>query len=65
MFGYLFNDKKKKRDNLERYDDKRRPDNRGNGGSGGNGEGNDDRLHSDSPQQQKPTASDVYSFSLI
>ena len=42
MFGYLFNDKKKKRDNLERYDDKRRPDNRGNGGSGGNGEGNDD-----------------------
>ena len=42
MFGYLFNDKKKKRDNLERYDDKRRPDNRGNGGSGGDGEGNDD-----------------------
>ena len=46
MFGNLFdsNNRKKKRDNLERYDDKRRGDNnRGGNGNGGNGEGDDDR----------------------
>jgi len=46
MFGDLFdsNNRKKKRDNLERYDDKRRGDNnRGGNGNGGNGEGDDDR----------------------
>ena len=41
MLGYLFDNKKKKRDNLERYDDKRRQDNRGN--RDGNGEGDDNR----------------------
>ena len=45
MFGDLFdsNNRKKKRDNLERYDDKRRGDNNRGGGNGGNGEGDDDR----------------------
>ena len=41
MLGYLFDNKKKKRDNLERYDDKRRQDNRGN--RDGNGDGDDNR----------------------
>ena len=44
MFGSLFesNNRKKKRDNIERYDDKRNKDNnRGNSGNGG--EGDDDR----------------------
>ena len=39
MLGYLFDNKKKKRDNLERYDDKRRQDNRGNR-DGGDGDDN-------------------------
>ena len=46
MFGYLFdsNNRKKKRDNIERYDDKRRKDNnRGSSGNGNGGEGDDDR----------------------
>ena len=43
MLGYLF-DNKKKRDNLERYDDKRRQDNRGNGG--GNGDEGDNHGNS-------------------
>ena len=46
MFGYLFdsNNRKKKRDNIERYDDKRNKDNnRGNSGNGSGGEGDDDR----------------------
>ena len=41
MFGDLFNKKRMKRDYIERYDDNRRPDNRGNGG--GNDDGNEDR----------------------
>ena len=40
MLGYLFDNKKKKRDNLERYDDKRRQDNRGNRDGGGDGDDN-------------------------
>ena len=46
MFGNLFeiNNRKKKRDNIERYDDKRRKDNnRGSSGNGNGGEGDDDR----------------------
>ena len=46
MFGYLFdsNNRKKKRDNIERYDDKRNKDNnRGNSGNGSGGEGDDER----------------------
>ena len=42
MFLELFDNKKRKRNNLERYDDNRRQNNRGNG-SGGNGEGDDER----------------------
>ena len=41
MFGDLFNKKRMKRDYIERYDDNRRPDNRGNGS--GNDDGNEDR----------------------
>ena len=45
MLRELF-DNKKERDNLERYDDKRRQDNRGNGGGNGSGEGDDNRGNS-------------------
>lgn len=46
MFGNLFetDNRKEKRDNIERYDDKRRKDNnRGSSGNGNGGEGDDDR----------------------
>ena len=45
MFGNLFetNNRKKKRDNIERYDKRRNDNNRGSSGNGNGGEGDDDR----------------------